>query len=130
MGVDNYLIANSLVGLVAQRLMRKVCPDCAKEMPVTAQERALLGEGIETVRRGCGCPRCSGTGYRGRVAIHEMVTIDRNIRRMISHNADVEEIEAYARKEQGMRSLREKGTELVRQGVTTPEELLRVACYI
>ncbi len=130
MGVDNYLIANSLVGLVAQRLMRKVCPDCAREMPVTPQERALLGEGIETVRRGCGCPQCSGTGYRGRIAIHEMVTIDRNIRRMISHGADVEEIEAYARKEQGMRSLREKGTELVCQGVTTPEELVRVACYI
>lgn len=129
MGVDRYLIANSLVGLVAQRLMRKVCPHCAREAAVTPQEQALLGRDIRTVRRGAGCMHCNGTGYRGRVAMHEIVAVDRSIRRMISRGAEAEEIEAYAREHQGMKSLREKGLELVREGVTTPEELLRIAYY-
>ena len=129
MGVDRYLIANSLVGLVAQRLMRKVCPHCAREAAVTPQEQALLGRDIRTVRRGAGCMHCNGTGYRGRVAVHEIVAVDRSIRRMISRGAEAEEIEAYAREHQGMKSLREKGLELVRDGVTTPEELLRIAYY-
>lgn len=114
MGVDRYLIANSLVGLVAQRLMRKVCPHCAREAAVTPQEQALLGRDIRTVRRGAGCMHCNGTGYRGRVAVHEIVAVDRSIRRMISRGAEAEEIEAYAREHQGMKSLREKGLELVR----------------
>lgn len=129
MGVDRYLIANSLVGLVAQRLMRKVCPHCAREAAVTPQEQALLGRDIRTVRRGAGCMHCNGTGYRGRIAVHEIVAVDRSIRRMISRGAEAEEIEAYAREHQGMKSLREKGLELVREGVTTPEELLRIAYY-
>lgn len=129
MGVDRYLIANSLVGLVAQRLMRKVCPHCARETAVTPQEQALLGRDIRTVRRGAGCMHCNGTGYRGRVAVHEIVAVDRSIRRMISRGAEAEEIEAYAREHQGMKSLREKGLELVREGVTMPEELLRIAYY-
>lgn len=129
MGIDHYLIANSLVGLVAQRLMRKVCPHCGREVAVTPQEQALLGKDITTIKRGTGCTHCNGTGYRGRIAVHEIVTIDRNIRRMISRGAEIEEIEAYAREQQGMRSLKEKGLELVKQGVTTPEELLRIAYY-
>lgn len=129
MGVDRYLIANSLVGLVAQRLMRKVCPHCAREAAVTPQEQTLLGRDIRTVRRGAGCRHCNGTGYRGRVAVHEIVAVDRSIRRMISRGAEAEEIEAYAREHQEMKSLREKGLELVREGVTTPEELLRIAYY-
>lgn len=129
MGIDHYLIANSLVGLVAQRLMRKVCPHCGREVAVTPQEQALLGKDITTIKRGTGCAHCNGTGYRGRIAVHEIVTIDRNIRRMISRGAEIEEIEAYAREQQGMRSLKEKGLELVKQGVTTPEELLRIAYY-
>ena len=95
----------------------------------TAVEQALLGKDITTIKRGTGCTHCNGTGYRGRIAVHEIVTIDRNIRRMISRGAETEEIEAYAREQQGMRSLKEKGLELVKQGVTTPEELLRIAYY-
>ena len=93
------------------------------------QEQALLGKDITTIKRGTGCTHCNGTGYRGRIAVHEIVMIDRNIRRMISRGAEIEEIEAYAREQQGMRSLKEKGLELVKQGVTTPEELLRIAYY-
>ena len=108
---------------------RKYCPHCGREVAVTPQEQALLGKDITTIKRGTGCTHCNGTGYRGRIAVHEIVTIDRNIRRMISRGAEIEEIEAYAREQQGMRSLKEKGLELVKQGVTTPEELLRIAYY-
>ena len=129
MGVEPYMIANSVVGLVAQRLMRQVCPNCARQVPVTDAERTLLGEDVPFVRRGAGCPQCSGTGYRGRIAIHELVFIDKQLRRMIVSGATQEEMTAYARKTQNMRSLRQSAVQLVRDGVTTPEELLKITYY-
>ncbi len=129
MGLDRYLIANSLVGIVAQRLMRKVCPHCARKMAATPAEKQLLGSDVEYVMRGAGCTQCSGTGYRGRIAIHEIVSIDREMRRMISRGAEVDELEEYAKRTQNMQFLRDKGVTLVREGVTTPEELVKVAYY-
>ena len=114
MGVETYLVANSLVGLVAQRLMRKVCPNCSTEMPTTEQERNFLGEDIKTIRRGAGCSRCNHTGYSGRIAVHEIVAIDNQIRRMIINHSPVEEISAYAREHQHMRTLKESGLILVK----------------
>lgn len=128
MGVEPYMAANSVAGLVAQRLLRKVCPRCGQEEPVTRAEAAYLGPEIRTVRRGRGCPHCHGTGYRGRVAIHELITVDKTLRRMIVEGATSEAMAEYARKAQGMRSLRESALDLVRQGVTTPEEMLKVTC--
>jgi type IV pilus assembly protein PilB len=127
MGVEPYLIANSLVGVVAQRLLRKTCPDCGTEEEATEEEKALWG--ASRVRRGRGCPGCGGTGYRGRIAIHELLTIDRPMRRMIAEGKDMETIEAYARKNQGLRTLREQAAELVCRGVTTPEEAMRIVSY-
>ena len=127
MGVETYLVANSLVGLVAQRLMRKVCPNCSTEMPTTEQERNFLGEDIKTIRRGAGCSRCNHTGYSGRIAVHEIVAIDNQIRRMIINHSPVEEISAYAREHQHMRTLKESGLILVKEGKTTPEELLKTS---
>lgn len=127
MGVETYLVANSLVGLVAQRLMRKVCPNCSTEMPTTEQERNFLGEDIKTIRRGAGCSRCNHTGYSGRIAVHEIVAIDNQIRRMIINHRPVEEISAYAREHQHMRTLKESGLILVKEGKTTPEELLKIS---
>ena len=127
MGVETYLVANSLVGLVAQRLMRKVCPNCSTEMPTTEQERNFLGEDIRTIRRGAGCSHCNHTGYSGRIAVHEIVAIDNHIRRMIINHSPVEEIAAYAREHQHMRTLKESGLILVKEGKTTPEELLKIS---
>lgn len=129
MGVERYMIANSVAGLVAQRLMRRVCPHCARQMPVTEEERAYLGPAIPFVRRGTGCTQCNGTGYRGRVAIHELVIINRELREMISAGATQEELTAAARRNQGMTSLREAALQLVREGETTPEELLKITFY-
>ena len=76
-----------------------------------------------------GCDRCLGSGYKGRVAIHEMVVINKELRRMIADGATVDEMTVAARKSQGMRSLRESAVALVQRGVTTPEELLKITYY-
>lgn len=127
MGVENYLIANSLIGIVAQRLMRKVCPKCAREVETTWSERQLLGEDVKTVRKGIGCPSCNHTGYRGRIAVHEILSIDGKIKRMISNRASTDEIFEYARNTQQMRTLKESAIDIVKQGISTPEELMKVA---
>lgn len=127
MGVETYLVANSLVGLVAQRLLRKVCPNCAKEVETTEQERIFLGEDVKTVKRGMGCSQCNHTGYKGRIAVHEILAINQDIRRMIMEHESVENITRYAREHQHMRTLKESGLILVKEGITTPEELMKIS---
>ena len=127
MGVETYLVANSLVGLVAQRLVRKVCPHCARVMETTEQERIFLGEDVETVVRGTGCAQCNNTGYKGRIAVHEIVAIDNDMRRMIINHEPIEAIKNYAREVQHMRTLKESGLILVKEGKTTPEELVKIS---
>ena len=127
MGVETYLVANSLVGLVAQRLVRKVCPHCARQMETTEQERLFLGEDVRVVTRGTGCTKCNNTGYKGRIAVHEVLAINNDIRRMIINHTTIEEINRYAREVQHMRTLKESGLILVKEGKTTPEELLKIS---
>lgn len=127
MGVETYLVASSLVGLVAQRLVRKVCPDCAREMETTPQERLILGKDLKYVKRGVGCAKCNHTGYSGRIAIHEILSVDNDIRKMIANHASVEEIKAYAIEHQHMRTLKQSALALVEEGVTTPEELYKIS---
>lgn len=129
MGVPQYLVANSLVGIVAQRLVRKVCPSCAQECAPTAEETAVIGEGIKRIRKGRGCRICNNTGYKGRVSIHEIVYIDKELKRMIARGEDVDQMYEYAYNKQGMKSLYQSAVELVERGITTPEEVLRVAYY-
>lgn len=129
MGLKPYMVSSSLVGIVAQRLMRKVCPDCAEETVPTEEETAMLGQGTEIIKKPKGCPLCNYTGYRGRIAIHEIIQIDRQVRKMITDEATVDEITEYAVNHQGMRTLKECGTELVQRGITTIEELRKVAYY-
>lgn len=127
MGVETYLVANSLVGMVAQRLMRKVCPNCRQEVETTPEERKLLGGDVTKISRGRGCAQCNHTGYRGRIAIHEIITVDSMLRRMISSQASMEEIVEYAKENQNMRTLRDSALQMVREGISTPEEMLKVA---
>lgn len=125
MGIEPYLAANSLSGVVAQRLVRKVCPHCSVESAADEKD-AVLGISAKTVRTAVGCEYCSGTGYKGRVAIHEVVLIDKHIRRMITEKCTIEEIYQYVEKTQGIRRLKSDMIRLVNEGVTTVEELLRV----
>lgn len=132
MGLEPYLIANSMVGVVAQRLMRKVCKECATEVMITEEEKQLLGlpESADfTVKKPCGCPACNNTGYRGRVAIHEILTIDREMRKRISECASMEEMKQYAMKSQGMSTLKQSALQYLRNGITSVEEVIKVAYY-
>ena len=129
MGLPAYMVANSLVGIVAQRLVRKVCPHCAEEYAPDETERAALGVDLPRLRRGKGCHICGHTGYKGRIAIHEVAVVDRQIRRMISAGAPMDDITQYARESQGMRTLRDSALQLVKNGVTTVDEFLKVTYY-
>lgn len=129
MGVAPYLVANSVVGLVAQRLMRKVCTFCSEEVPATEEDKAIIGDDIPMIRRGKGCKVCNGTGYKGRISIHEMVYIDKTLKRMIANGAGTDEMLEYAQKTQGMKTLLDSAKELVAEGITTPEEVMKVAYY-
>lgn len=129
MGLERYIIASSVVGIVAQRLMRKVCPECSEDVEITPQEEVFVGRKIQHLVKGRGCMHCNYTGYRGRIAIHEILEVDANVRKMITDGAAIEEIKQYAIKEQGMKTLKESGIELMEAGVTTMEELTKVAFY-
>lgn len=129
MGVEPYMVSNSLVGVVAQRLMRKLCPECAKEVEVDDKTREYLGRDIQKIKAPVGCQRCNHTGYSGRIAIHEVVYVDKKLREMIASGTGMEEIKTYAIQEQGMRTLKESGVKLVADGVTSMEELVKVAYY-
>lgn len=126
MGVAPYLVANSVVGIVAQRLVRKVCPNCACEYEPDIIEREAIGPDIPKIMKGKGCHMCNNTGYKGRIAIHEMVIIDRAMKRMITDKAPVDDIYDYAINEQGMKTLEQSALDLVKDGITTVEEMLKV----
>ena len=129
MGLEPYLIANSMVGVVAQRLMRKVCRECAVETEPTEEETRMLGIKLSRVMKACGCPACNHTGYKGRVAAHEILQIDKQVRKLIMDDAPVEEIKGYAVSNQHMRTLKQCALLYLRAGITTVEEVLKVAYY-
>ena len=129
MGIEPFLISSSVVGFMAQRLVRRVCRDCGETVQATEREKeifAAAGLQIETVHRGSGCPACNNTGYRGRLAIHEILPVDRNIKDFILKRTPNSVIRNYM-KEAGYRSLLEDGLLKVLDGLTTTEEVLRVA---
>lgn len=129
MGVPAYLVANSLSGLVAQRLIRKVCTECGEMREATPDECIALRIQSGKVREGKGCPHCNGTGYKGRMAVHEVVEIDKALRRLIVDGADVETIEKTLMEAGKFKSLREEAAELVLKGVTSVTEYQKVAHY-
>ncbi|NUN96911.1 MAG: type II/IV secretion system protein, partial [Candidatus Omnitrophica bacterium] len=130
MGVEPFLVASSLIGIIAQRLVRVVCPHC-KEVHQPAPELLLaLGfypdeyEGV-TFYKGRGCEQCKYLGYMGRTGIYEMIPVSQEIRELATRRASGADIKKVAM-QQGMRTLRQYGWERVKMGLTTVEELLRV----
>ncbi len=129
MGVEAYLLASALNGVLAQRLARTICPDCRSTyMP----ERGLLRTagwdegGPKVFFRGAGCKKCHDSGFKGRLGIYEVVEMDDSLYSMVHHGADEEEINAYLVKNQSFTSLRHEGLMLVEAGRSTLEEVLRV----
>lgn len=126
MDVDNYLIANSLNGVVAQRLIRKICPNCRKKYLASEKEKEILGTDVEYLYKGEGCHICNNTGYKGRQAIHEVFIVDKEVTKMISARVPIEQIYEYAVTKGHMKTLVESMNELVIAGTTTMEELMKI----
>ena len=128
LGIEPFLISSALIGVVAQRMVRRVCPYCARPAEVSPDEREAyegeMGEKRAEFSIGAGCNFCAGTGYLGRTGIYEVLVVGEAIRRIIVKSADSDEIRKQAQSE-GMVSLWHDGMQKVKAGVTTPYEVLR-----
>lgn len=127
MGVESYLLSSSLLGVLAQRLVRTLCNHCKQPIEATLAEKEILGvldQNIVMLQQAVGCNHCGHSGYSGRSGVHELIEIDANLRQMIHDQASEIEMERYAR--QHMPSIRQDGIQLVLAGRTTLEEVLRV----
>lgn len=125
MGVAAYMVATSLIGVIAQRLIKVLCPDCKRPRMSTAEENDLMGiPGSIQIYEPCGCPSCNNTGYRGRTAIHEIIHCTSKVSSIIAANGTKEQIEAAA-KANGTKLLRDNASELVQAGQTSIDELVR-----
>jgi len=129
-GVKPFLVASSTRGIMAQRLVRRICPSCKEEYSAGDRELRMLGPYAEQIReaklyRGRGCPDCNGTGYRGRWGLFEIFVLNDSVRHMIYDQVSASELRQKAR-ELGMRTLREDGLRKAVSGMTTLQEVLRV----
>jgi type IV pilus assembly protein PilB len=128
MGVEPFLVSSSLIGVLAQRLVRRICPDCKEKYAPSAEvlkDIGLKGEERIAFYKGKGCPKCSNTGYRGRIGIFELMIPDDTIRNLVVAKAATRDIRGRAQTA-GMITMLEDGILKVREGVTTVEEVLRV----
>ncbi|MCR4909223.1 MAG: Flp pilus assembly complex ATPase component TadA [Lachnospiraceae bacterium] len=129
MGVQPYLLSDALAGIIAQRLVRRLCPVCRRARQPDEFERNLLcigDDGEVQIYEPCGCPQCDNTGYRGRIGVYEMMKISPAIRRAVSVHATTEEIRDLALKE-GLQTLRMGATRYVLDGITSLSEMMKVS---
>ena len=130
MGIEPFLLSSSIAGILAQRLVRKICTNCKEEYYANHDESVLIGVSEGTrLYRGKGCNYCNNTGYKGRTAIHEIMPATRKIKEHIDNEDTADKIKKTAIDE-GMATLRESAIELVLKGVTTVDELLRLTYSI
>ena len=128
MGVENFLLSSTIRGILAQRLVRVICPACKEKDTAISDREALKLFGIDTSQalyHGRGCEQCASTGYYGRAGIFELLVVSDEIRKLILKSADANQIRVTA-KQYGMRTLLEDGAEKIKAGVTTLNEVLRV----
>ena len=128
MGIEPFLLSSSLLGVLAQRLVRTLCPHCKQAHQADKEERNLLGlkktDDAITIFRAVGCEQCNMTGYRGRTGIHELLVVDEHCRELIHNGKGEQSIEKYIRTQSP--SIRQDGFSKVMAGITTLEEVLRV----
>jgi type IV pilus assembly protein PilB len=126
MGIEPYLVSSSVVGVVAQRLVKKICENCKTEYHPTHSEMDLLNlRDDDILYRGEGCSVCGNTGYKGRTSIHEIMLMTREIRELVDHRASIDELRTLAGK-YGTITLKDSCSQLVKKGITTSEEMLKV----
>jgi general secretion pathway protein E len=129
LGIQPYLVASTVEAVLAQRLVRRICDRCSRSVPLASEQRAALAVAapeLTHARAGAGCVACRNTGYRGRTGIYELLVMDDELRTALHQDPSARRLGAMA-VGKGMRLLREDGLRLVREGVTTVEEVLRVA---
>lgn len=129
MGIEPYLVASSVKGVVAQRLVRKLCPDCRKARKPTPEEVEMFkrrGRSVDVLYEGKGCDACHKTGYRGRFAVHEIVTVDEQVKRRLLDGSTIDSIKDYLLDE-GMAFLLDDGLDKAKAGYTTLAEVLQIA---
>jgi len=129
MGIPQFLITATVEGILAQRLVRKICTECRTQFNPSDELLMELNLPLDIARKykfyyGKGCARCNNSGYKGRTGLYEMMIITDEIRDMVSTDASVDELRNFARS-QGMTSLREAGLKLIFDGVTTIDEVVR-----
>ena len=126
MGIEKYLVTSALTGVVAQRLLKRVCPECSVNHTITEEESKMTGLPVGTVTKvGRGCINCGNTGYSGRVAIYEFVLVTKELRSAILSGALNDELVEIA-KGQGMISLKDSCQELLLNGITSVKEAMRI----
>ncbi len=126
MGIESYLVSDALKGIIAQRLIRRVCPSCKEEAVVDVQDMEILG--LTTPRKlyqAKGCPQCNQTGYSGRIPVHEVLYIEQGLKNAIEKGCTVDELREVAMKE-GFVSMIDNARELVLEGLTTVREMVKI----
>lgn len=129
MGIEPYLIADSVVGIIAQRLVRRLCPDCKKEYEASEEEKEQLmvpRDRSVKIYKPCGCPKCDQTGYRGRIGVYEILEMSQKLKVIVSERGTAEAIKEQALSE-GMRTLHMSAAEYVLDGTTSFHEMMRVS---
>ena len=129
MGIESYLIADSVIGVIAQRLVRRLCPVCKEAREATVEEKEFMGQDVDkkiTLYEPCGCAKCDNTGYKGRIGVYEIMTMTPALKTMISKREGAERIKEQAM-EEGMRTLRMSGSEYVLDGTTSFAELVKIS---
>lgn len=129
MGIEPYLIADSTIGVIAQRLVRRLCPECKRKKKADAEELELLQmepDADVMIYEPCGCPRCDGTGFKGRIGVYEIMEVSQPLKSIISKGGTAEDIKNKAL-EEGMSTLRMSATRYVLDGITSVQEMMRVS---
>ncbi len=130
MGLEPYMVSSALVGVVSQRLVRRICTSCRKSYDPDESEMTLIKlEPGQKLYKGEGCTDCNGSGYKGRIAIHEIVIISRKMKALLERRASEDDMRKLA-VEEGTQMLKDSAAELVLEGITTMDELKRVAYSI
>lgn len=128
MGIEPYLLGDSLVGIIAQRLVRRLCPECKESYEADEEEKRILkvpqNEPLK-LYKACGCEACGNTGYYGRIGVYEIMPISRKIKNLIASGANADEITAQAVTE-GMNTLRMSASNYVKQGLTSFNEMMKI----
>ena len=129
MGIESYLIADSVIGVIAQRLVRRLCPECKKPRLATVEEKEFMGQDVDqeiTIYEPCGCSKCDNTGFKGRIGVYEIMTMTPALKKIISKHEGADILKEQAMKE-GMRTLRMSGSDYVLDGTTSFAELVKIS---